>query len=163
MLSKFPVTRRAVVAAVIAGSIVCVSACSNTVALEAADDANNPECAEVIARLPGSVSGEERRWTDAQATGAWGSPVSIILTCGVQVQGPSDLPCYLLGGADWLAQAQEEDVQRAVTFGRDPAVEVVVGRESGIDFATVLENLGGKISAAIPEQSSICTERQPAP
>jgi hypothetical protein len=84
----------------------------------------------VTARLPQAVSGEDRRWTDAQATGAWGQPLSIILTCGVLPPGPSTLPCYELGGIDWLALGPEADLQRAVTYGRNPAVEVALSREA---------------------------------
>jgi hypothetical protein len=155
--------RRLFLATSVAAAIVCLSGCSNAVSLEPAEDANNPTCAEVSARLPGSVSGEQRRWTDAQATGAWGNPAAVLLRCGVEPPGPSDLPCYSLGGVDWLAYPQEEDVQRAVTFGRDPALEVAVSREAGVDFATVLDELGVKIAAGIPEQSAVCAERAPAP
>lgn len=155
--------RRVIASAMIAGSALCITACSNTVSLEPAADANNPLCAALTVSLPQSVSSEERRWTDAQATGAWGNPASILLTCGVQPPGPSTLPCYELGGIDWLAQEQEENIQRAVAFGRDPAVEVVVSRDTGIDFATVLDELGQKIALAVPEQTATCTERAPTP
>lgn len=123
-----------------------------------AGDANNPLCAALTVRLPDSVGGEQRRWTDAQATAAWGDPTSILLVCGVAVSGPSDLPCYTFGGVDWLAMEWEEGVQRAVTFGRDPAVEVAISRDGDLDFATVLAQLGVKVAAAMPERSGECTE-----
>ncbi|WP_240640709.1 DUF3515 family protein [Microbacterium sp. 10M-3C3] len=126
--------RRALVAALVVATAVTTSACSNTVSLEAARDANHPSCAALTVSLPQRVAGQDRRWTDAQATGAWGSPAAIIMTCGVEPTAPSELPCYDLGGVDWLALPQDESVQRAVTFGREPAVEVAVSRGSGIDF-----------------------------
>ncbi len=58
-----------------------------------AADANDPVCAEVSVRLPDSVDGEPRRWTDAQATGAWGNPSVVLLTCGVEPPAPSTLAC----------------------------------------------------------------------
>lgn len=149
--------------AVIVATALPVSACASTVALEPAADANNPLCAAVTVRLPKTVSGEEKRYTDAQATGAWGNPASVILTCGITPPGPSDLPCYTLGGVDWLALPQEENVQRARTFGRDPAIEVVVSRDAGLDFATVLDELGRKILLGIPDASAVCTTTLPAP
>lgn len=140
-----------------------VSGCSSTVALEPAADANTPSCAAVTVRLPKTVSGEEKRYTDAQATGAWGTPVTVILTCGIEPPGPSDLPCYTLGGVDWIALPQEDAIQRAVTFGRDPAIEVVVDRDASLDFATVLEELGRRIAIGIPNQVAECSKKSPIP
>ncbi|WP_420846147.1 DUF3515 family protein [Microbacterium lushaniae] len=140
---------------------VFASACSSTVSLEPAEDANNPECARVIAqlKLQPNVAGESRRWTDAQATGAWGSPVSIILRCGVPVPGPSELPCFYLGGTDWLAFPEEDGLQRVVTFGRDPAFEVAIARTGALDFATVLEELGQLIDTHQNPAVAACSER----
>jgi len=140
-----------------------LSGCSSTVAIEPAADSNNPSCAAVTIRLPETVSGEAKRYTDAQATGAWGSPATVILTCGIEPPGPSDLPCYTLGGVDWLALPQEDDIQRAVTFGRDPAIEVVVNRDAGLDFATVLDEIGRQIAAGIPDEAAECSTRSTAP
>ena len=144
--------------AILSGLCIALSVvgCSSTVSLKAATDANHPTCAEVTVRLPASVQGQGRRWTDAQSTGAWGDPVSIVLTCGVAAPGPSALPCYELGGVDWLALDQEENVQRAITYGRTPAVLVSVTRESGLDFASVLEELGDVTRTAIPQRLSRC-------
>lgn len=130
--------------------------CSSTVSLKPASDANNPYCAEVSVRLPSSILNEDRRWTDAQSTGAWGSPVSVVLRCGVSVPGPSVLPCYTFGGVDWLADEYDADVQRATTFGRDPAVEVIMDRDADLDFASVLEEFGRIISAAVPKNANEC-------
>lgn len=140
-----------------------VAGCSSTVALTPGEYSNDPDCANVIVSLPESIGNEDRRWTDAQATGAWGNPAAIILTCGVKEPGPSELPCFFLGGTDWLALPQEDDIQRVVTFGRDPAVEVAIARTGNLDFASVLEELGEKISAALPAASSVCIERTDIP
>lgn len=140
-----------------------LSGCSQTVHMEPAKYAESPDCAEVTVRVPDTLAGEERRWTDAQATAAWGSPASILLRCGVIPQGPSELPCYELGGVDWLALEQEEDLQRAVTFGRDPAVEVVVSRSANLDFADVLDSVGSFVSVALPDTTGQCTSRVTAP
>lgn len=138
---------------------VLLSACSQTVHMEPAKYADDPMCAAVSVRVPETLVGEERRWTDAQATAAWGNPASVLLRCGVPPQGPSELPCYQLGGVDWLAYEQEADLQRAITFGRDPAVEVVISRGKGIDFASVLESVGKFVSVAVPQTTGECTSR----
>ena len=74
-------------------AILVLSGCAGTVHLEPADDANNPLCAEVTVRLPQAIADQERRWTDAQATGSWGDPVSVLLSCGVTVPGPTFAAC----------------------------------------------------------------------
>lgn len=140
-----------------------LAGCSNTVTLTAAKNANSPDCARIVVSLPDSVENQDRRWTDAQATGAWGNPASIILTCGVEVPGPSELPCFYLGGTDWLALPQEDDLQRVVTFGRDPAVEVAIARTGDLDFASVLESLGRLVDTALPAASAACTDRTDIP
>jgi len=113
--------------AAVAGAIALaagLAGCSTTVHLEPAADANDPACANVSVLLPDTVGGYERVWTDAQATGAWGDP-TVVLRCGVEPPAPSDLVCTTLGGVDWLVLEQEEERQRLVTYGREPAIEVI--------------------------------------
>ncbi|SJN18353.1 conserved hypothetical lipoprotein [Microbacterium esteraromaticum] len=108
-------------------TLVVLTGCSSTVALEPAKDANNPACAEVTVRLPKVVSDQDRRWTDAQATGAYGDPTSVIVACGVAVPGPtSELACITLDGIDWLVDESQAPKMRMTTYGRDPAVQVFV-------------------------------------
>ena len=150
---------RALAVGLVVGFAVVCTGCSNTVALQPALDANNPDCANVTVRLPDRVEGQDRRWTDAQATGAWGNPVTIILTCGVEVPGPSTLPCFYLGGTDWIALPQQEGIQRVVTFGRDPLLKWRSPVLGASNFASVLEGLGDLVDSALPAASAECTER----
>ncbi|MFH8250127.1 DUF3515 family protein [Microbacterium sp. B2969] len=109
---------------------VALTGCSGgTVSMKAAPDANSPLCADVTVRLPQSVDGQQRRWTDAQATGAWGDPAAVLLTCGVAEPGPSTLRCITVGGIDWLVDESESPHYRLTTYGRNPAVEVYVDNE----------------------------------
>ncbi|MCK2036616.1 DUF3515 domain-containing protein [Microbacterium sp. SSW1-49] len=151
---------------VAAGSAVIVAAflagCSTTVHLEPADDANNPACAAVSVLLPDSLAGLDRVWTDAQATGAWGDP-TIVLRCGVEPPAPSTLNCTTLGGVDWLVLDQEENRQRLVTYGRDPAIEVTIRRGQEIDFATVVDKLSSYIQSGLAPATAHCTERVETP
>lgn len=150
--------------AVIAGSLVLVAAlsgCSTTIHLEPADDANNPACAEVSVLLPDAVGDLDRVWTDAQATGAWGDP-TVVLRCGVEPPAPSTEVCTTIGSVDWLVLDQEEERQRLVTYGRDPAVEVIIRRGEEIDFRTVVESLSTSIQSGLEPATARCTDRVPA-
>ncbi|WP_232466122.1 MULTISPECIES: DUF3515 family protein [unclassified Diaminobutyricimonas] len=110
---------------------VGLAGCAPAVVMEAAPDAENPDCASVIVRLPDSVAGLESRETDAQATAAWGDPTGVLLTCGVPVPGPSEMDCIEIDGIDWLRDASNDELTLFTTYGRDPAITV------GIDPAAV--------------------------
>jgi len=120
---------RILAAALALSAAIGLAGCSTTVSLQPADDAGNPTCADVIVRLPGSVDGQERRWTDAQATGAWGDPASVLLTCGVTPPGPTEAKCITIGGVDWIVDESEAPKYRVTTYGRTPAVEVYIDNE----------------------------------
>lgn len=108
-------------------TLLTLTGCSSTVALKPAPDANNPACAEVTVRLPDAIDGFDRRWTDAQATGAYGDPTTVIVACGVAVPGPTaTLQCITLEGIDWLVDESAAPWMRMTTYGRDPAVQVFV-------------------------------------
>ena len=144
-----------------------LAACSTTVAMQPAEGANDPACAQVISRLPQSISGQERRWTDAQATGAWGTPASILLTCGLEAPGPSTLPCRPFDGVDWLVDESQaaENRYTLTTFGREPAVQVYLdyAEASSADVAQALAPL---IRDYLPATGQACTspaDASPAP
>jgi hypothetical protein len=126
--------------------------------LEPADDANDPGCASVSVLLPESVAGFDRVWTDAQATGAWGDP-TIVLRCGVDPPAPSELVCTTIGGVDWLVLDQEDERQRLVTYGREPAVEVNIRRGEQIDFQAVVDTISSSIQPGLSPATAECTER----
>lgn len=136
---------------------VALSACSTTVHLEPAKFSNDPECADVSVLLPDTVGDLERVWTDAQATGAWGEP-TVVLRCGVIPPGPSPDVCTTIGGVDWLVLGQEEDRQRLVTYGRDPAVEIIIQREADIDFRAVVESLSNSIGSGLQTATASCSD-----
>ncbi len=147
--------------AAVAGAIALaagLSGCSTTVHLEPAEDANDPACANVSVLLPDSVGGYERVWTDAQATGAWGDP-TVVLRCGVEPPAPSDLVCTTLGGVDWLVLEQEEERQRLVTYGRKPAIEVIIRRGEQVDFQSIVDSLSSNIQSGLAPATAQCTDR----
>ena len=144
------------VAALVAGALL--TGCTSTVSLEPAAEANDPACADVTARLPGSIDGEQRRWTDAQATGAWGEPASVILTCGVDQLGPTTLPCTPVNGVDWVIDDSDAPRYRVTTFDRAPAVEIYLDN-SVVSSAQVLETLS-QLVTILPENGSVCTDAE---
>lgn len=135
---------------------VALAGCTSTVSLEPAPAANDPACADVTVRLPDSVGGEDRRWTDAQATGAWGDPASVILTCGVDPLGPTTLPCRSVNGVDWVIDESDAPRYRVTSFGRVPAVEVYLDNDV-VSSADVLDRLS-QIVSVLPTDGSECTE-----
>jgi hypothetical protein len=125
-------SRLAALSAAAIALTLSLSACSPTISLEPAADANNPGCAEVIVRLPDAVDGQERRTTNAQSTAAWGNPATVILRCGIEPVEISTLPCVTANGVDWIVDDSAKPSFRFISFGRTPALEVIVDlRERG--------------------------------
>ena len=137
-------------AALAAASLV-LQGCAPTVNLEAAPEANDPSCANMTVRLPDTLAGEVRRSVNAQATGAWGEPVSVIVRCGVPVPAPSPLPCFDVDGIDWLRDDSQAPSFIFTTYGLDPATEVIVDSErvSGTEVLFELSRAVGSQSAPV--------------
>jgi hypothetical protein len=136
--------------------VLALAGCAPTVVMQAAPDANNPDCASVIVRLPDEIEGLGKRQTDAQATAAWGDPDAVLLRCGVAVPQASELPC-IDKGIFWLRDDSEEGFWRFTTFGRDPAIDVVVDRDLPFSPGVVLESLQNAVSFT-PENGLRCTD-----
>lgn len=131
-----------------------LSACTPTVNLEAAPNSNDPACAEVIVRLPDEIDGNQKRTTNAQATGAWGDPSAVILRCGLEPVEASTLSCVSAGEIDWLVDDSKKPSYRFITFGRHPAIEVIVD-STAIAGVTALETLAGAVQNI--EAGKTCT------
>lgn len=130
------------VSAALASSL---TACSPIINLEAAPDSNNPACAEVSVRLPDQVGDQNRRRTNAQATAAWGDPSSVILRCGLPPVTVSKLPCVSAGDVDWLVDDSASPKYRFITFGRNPAIEVIVD-STVISGVSALEGVASAVA-----------------
>lgn len=128
-------------AALVAG----LAACSPVITLDAAPDANNPACAEISVRLPDAVGDQGRRSTNAQATAAWGEPSSVILRCGLPEVLVSELPCVSAGEIDWLVDDSASPKYRFITFGRNPATEVIVD-STVISGVSALEGVASAVA-----------------
>lgn len=107
--------------------------------MEAAENANDPACADVIVRLPDTVAGLERRTTNAQATGAWGTPSGVELQCGVVPSGPTTDSCVNVDGVDWIIDDSQAPIYRFEAYGRSPGLAVFVNSEHASGTAAVLD------------------------
>ncbi len=113
--------------------------------MTAAPEANSPDCAAVTVRLPDLVADQPARETSAQATGAWGEPASILLTCGVAAPGPTTLPCVTINDVDWIEDDSQAPLYQYTTFGREPAVQVALDSDV-VSGSTVLVDLSGAVA-----------------
>lgn len=75
---------------------------------------------------PSTVGGQEMTATTplSPRAASWGDP-AIIATCGWPAIGPTDRECLDVDGVYWVAEPLSDGV-RFTTFGRDPAIEVLV-------------------------------------
>jgi hypothetical protein len=132
-----------------------LSGCAPTVVLDPAADANNPECAEIIVRLPDTLADQPKRSVNAQSTAAWGEPVAVILRCGLEPVEVSALPCVSASEVDWLVDDSNSPSFRFVSYARSPATEVIID-STVVAGVTVLEQLAA--SVGVLEASKRCTE-----
>jgi hypothetical protein len=136
------------------GSIL-LAGCAPMVVLDPAADANNPECAEIIVRLPDTVADQPKRSVNAQSTAAWGEPVAVILRCGLEPVEASALPCVSASDVDWLIDDSNAPSFRFVSYARFPATEVIID-STVVAGVTVLEQLAA--SVGVLEATKRCTE-----
>ena len=147
-------SRHAALSAAAIALTLSLSACSPTVSLEPAADANNPGCAEVIVRLPDAVDGQERRTTNAQSTAAWGNPATVILRCGIEPVEISTLPCVTANGVDWIVDDSAKPSFRFISFGRTPALEVIVDSEKAVGV-NALDSLAEAVKSIEPTKECV--------
>lgn len=76
---------------------------------------------------PTTIGPYQPRVTAVQSTGvaAWGDP-PIVARCGKQPPGPTTDPCIDINGVDWVATQLDDGGTMFTTFGRFPAIEVLV-------------------------------------
>lgn len=134
-------------AAALVGAASLLTGCATDVPMEAAPDANNPACADVIVRLPDTVAGQDRRTTNAQATGAWGEAAPVQLTCGIEAGGPTTDTCVNVNDVDWVIDESAAPIYRFEAYGRTPGLvvyvdsEIVSGTEVAVDLSAVVKEL----------------------
>ena len=98
-----------------------------------------------MVRLPSQLGGLKERYTNAQATAAWGDPAAVLLRCGLEPVEVSTLPCVTAAGIDWLVDDSLAPSYRFISYARLPAVEVVVDSDSASGI-TSLEGISGAVA-----------------
>ncbi|MEN9342414.1 MAG: hypothetical protein RIR24_1, partial [Actinomycetota bacterium] len=58
----------------------------------------------------------------------------------------STLPCVTAAGVDWLVDESERPKFRFITFGREPAIEVIVDSENAVGV-NALESLAPAVQS----------------
>ena len=143
------------VALLLAAGAVLLSGCASTVSLEAAPEAADPRCAEASVRVPDDIGGTELlRYTDAQATAAWGEPTVALLYCGVPVPEVSDIDCIDYQGVFWLREVVDAGYA-FTTYGRDPALRIVIDDEIVGGPGVALDEITSAVSY-LPENGRVC-------
>jgi hypothetical protein len=132
--------------AVASALVTSLGGCAATVNLEAAPLANDPACAEITVRLPDAIGDQNKRVTNAQATGAWGEPSTVILRCGLEPVNVSSLTCVTASEVDWVVDDSKSPSFRFITFGRKPATEVIID-STAVAGVTALDSLAQAIKS----------------
>lgn len=111
--------------------VAALAGCAHAYVIDAAPYASDPECARVMLVIPDVLGGLEMRDTTSQASAAWGTEFEIVARCGVEPPGPTTDECLAIDTGsvqvDWIL-VRGDDAWVATTFGRSPALEMVVPR-----------------------------------
>jgi hypothetical protein len=104
---------------------------------------------------PVTVAGHELTATSpvSSRAAAWGDP-AVIATCGWPALGPTDKECLDVDGVYWVVDALSDGV-RFTTFGRDPAIEVLV--PDAYKPEPLLLPAFGPAARALPTDSRRCS------
>ena len=159
-------TRATLAIALTAPLLLVLVGCTPAVVLDAAKDAANPACAPTMVRLPDTVGELAARETDAQSTAAWGQPAFVLLRCGVPSPAPTaTLPCITVDGIDWLRDDSNDPNFVFTTYGRAPAVEVIIDSDGdpgvtndGVSGFDVLSELAASVSEIPADRACVSPE-----
>ena len=131
-----------------------LAACSSSIEVVNPADAGSPSCRSAALHWPKTVGGQPLRPTTSSsaAVRAWGDP-AIIARCGLAPIGPTTDQCVSVSGVDWVAH-QLGDGMRFTTYGRSPAIEVLV--PSAYRPEPLLLPAFGAAASAIPQGERHC-------
>ncbi|WP_062388519.1 DUF3515 family protein [Demequina iriomotensis] len=129
-----------------------LAACASPLPVDPAPYAADPDCARVMLAVPDVVGGLEYHETTSQATASWGEDYPLVMRCGVEPPGPTTDECLAIDASgvavDWLV-IDDGDRWRTVSFGRSPAVELLVPKERAQDaLGDVLAEVSPAVSRA---------------
>ena len=115
-----------------------------------------PHCHRIADSAPASLGGLSRRDSSLPGIAVWGDR-DIVLRCGVIPPGVTGDPCFAVDGVDWVMDlAQSTDTRKViVTYGRDPATQVVFDGSGQTDAALI--DLSRTVASV--KQTSHCIKR----
>ena len=147
------VPRRLWARVAVCAALLLASGCSSAPEVALAPLADAPVCSSIA--WPQTVSGLSAVPTAPQhpSVAAWGDP-PIIARCGLPAPPPTTESCVVVDGVDWVVR-QLTDGTGAVTFGREPAIEVLVPREHG-PVPLLLPTFAGA-ARSLPETGRHCS------
>ncbi|MGD8148398.1 DUF3515 family protein [Ornithinimicrobium sp. Y1694] len=121
-----PATLLATLGLVLSG--IFLSACGESaVRATPFGESDSPACQAVAERWPATVGRLQPRVTAVESSGvaAWGDP-PIVARCGKQPPAPTTEQCIDINGVDWVATPLDDGGTMFTTYGRTPAIEVLV-------------------------------------
>lgn len=139
----------------LAAAVVLLAGCSSAVEVRVPDRGADAACASAASRWPDELAGHAVVETEPSdpAVRAWGDP-AIIARCGVPAIPPTTEQCIVVDEIDWVAE-DLDDGTRLTTFGRDPAIEVLVPEDYG-PAPLLLPSLSDA-AAALPRNDLACS------
>lgn len=157
--------QRAAGALTAAAAALSLSACAPAVLLRAAPYAADPICGQILLALRGDRFSFPERPVTAQSTMAWGTEdAAIVLRCGVEPPAPTTDRCLGVTSSDgteidWINPENDSELIPShadleigswtfITYGRAPAVEIVVPAALQIEPADVLQGVSLAVSQA---------------
>lgn len=113
----------------VCAALLPTAACARGPEVTLAPLADAPACVTVV--WPRTVSGLEAVPTTPEhhSARAWGEP-AIIARCGLPAPPPTTESCVVVDGVDWVVR-HLTDGTGAITYGREPAIEVLVPQQHG--------------------------------
>lgn len=127
-------------------AVVLLAGCGGTATpgVQPGPSAADPDCAQLLGRLPAALAGHRRTAPPAKGAAAWGPAV---LRCGVAPLAPTPDSCIGIDGVDWVF-TETADAYRFTTYGRTPAVEVTL--PSSLDRTRAPGEITGLTAAVRP-------------
>lgn len=146
-------TGRILASAACCGVALFSSACGGAPEVALAPLAEEATCSSIswpdaVSNLPAVAT-----TTDHPSVSAWGDP-AIIARCGLPALAPTEDSCIDIDGVDWVVR-QLTDGTAAVTYGREPAIEVLVPQEHGP--VPLLLPAFGSAARSLPETGRHCS------
>ncbi len=155
---RLPVAAAGLLATGVAG--VLLSGCGGSL-VEVSPPQFSDGCEKAMTSWPDRVAGQDERGVrldggagpvhSGQAK-AWGDP-AVIATCGWPALGPTDKECLDVDGVYWVVEPLSDGV-RFTTFGRAPAIEVLV--PDAYKPEPLLLPAFGPAARALPDNGRTC-------